>query len=55
LLLSAFDGLVNREIAERLFLSRRTVESHIEHIFTKLRLSSRTQLAGWVLERGDTL
>ena len=49
------DGLVNREIAERLFLSRRTVESHIEHIFTKLHLSSRTQLAGWVLERGETL
>ncbi len=46
------DGLVNREIAERLFLSRRTVESHVEHIFTKLGLSSRTQLAGWVLERG---
>jgi predicted ATPase/DNA-binding CsgD family transcriptional regulator len=49
------DGLGNREIAERLFLSRRTVESHIEHIFTKLHLSSRTQLAGWVLERGATL
>jgi len=49
------DGLGNREIAERLFLSRRTVESHVEHIFTKLGLSSRTQLAGWVLERGETL
>jgi DNA-binding NarL/FixJ family response regulator len=46
------DGLVNREIAERLFLSRRTVESHIEHIFGKLGLSSRTQLAGWVLAQG---
>jgi non-specific serine/threonine protein kinase len=47
------DGLGNREIAERLFLSRRTVESHIEHIFAKLALSSRTQLAGWVLEHEE--
>ena len=46
------DGLGNREIAERLFLSKRTVDSHIEHIFTKLGFSSRTQLAGWVLEHG---
>jgi non-specific serine/threonine protein kinase len=49
------DGLGNREIAERLLLSRRTVESHIEHIFAKLGLSSRTRLAGWVLGREDTL
>jgi predicted ATPase/DNA-binding CsgD family transcriptional regulator len=45
------DGLGNREIAERLFLSKRTVDSHLEHIFTKLGFSSRSQLAGWVLER----
>ena len=30
------DGLGNREIAERLYLSKRTVDSHMEHIFTKL-------------------
>jgi DNA-binding NarL/FixJ family response regulator len=46
------DGLGNREIAERLFLSKRTVDSHIEHIFTKMGFTSRTQLANWVLERG---
>jgi non-specific serine/threonine protein kinase len=46
------DGLGNREIAERLYLSKRTVDSHIEHIFTKLGFTSRTQLAGWVLEHG---
>jgi non-specific serine/threonine protein kinase len=45
------DGLGNREIAERLFLSKRTVDSHLEHIFAKLGFSSRTQLANWVLER----
>jgi non-specific serine/threonine protein kinase len=44
------EGLGNREIAERLFLSKRTVDSHMEHIFTKLGFSSRTQVATWVLE-----
>jgi DNA-binding NarL/FixJ family response regulator len=45
-------GLGNREIAARLYLSKRTVDSHMEHIFTKLGISSRTQLASWVLGRG---
>jgi non-specific serine/threonine protein kinase len=47
------DGLGNREIAERLYLSKRTVDSHLEHIFTKLGFGSRTQLAAWVLERRE--
>jgi DNA-binding CsgD family transcriptional regulator len=46
-------GLGNREIAARLFLSKRTVDSHMEHIFTKLGFSSRTQLASWVLGQGQ--
>jgi non-specific serine/threonine protein kinase len=45
------DSLGNREIAEQLYLSKRTVDSHLEHIFTKLGFTSRTQLAAWVLER----
>ena len=45
------DGLGNREIAERLYLSKRTVDSHMEHIFGKLGFSSRTQLTAWVLQR----
>ena len=41
-------GLGNREIAEQLVLAKRTVDSHIEHIFSKLGFTSRTQLAAWV-------
>jgi predicted ATPase/DNA-binding CsgD family transcriptional regulator len=47
------DGLGNREIAEQLYLSKRTVDSHLEHTFTKLGFTSRTQLAAWVLERRE--
>ena len=43
-------GMTSRAIAERLFLSERTVESHLEHIMTKLGFSSRAQVAGWVAE-----
>ena len=39
------DGLSNRQIAERLVISKRTVDAHIEHIYGKLGLSSRVQLA----------
>ena len=37
-------GLTNRVIAERLYLSRRTVESHLYRVFPKLGVSSRAQL-----------
>jgi non-specific serine/threonine protein kinase len=41
-------GLGNREIAERLMVAKRTVDSHIQHIFTKLGFTSRAQIAAWV-------
>jgi DNA-binding CsgD family transcriptional regulator/tetratricopeptide (TPR) repeat protein len=39
-------GLTNVEIGRRLFISRRTVETHLSHVFGKLGVSSRVQLAG---------
>jgi DNA-binding CsgD family transcriptional regulator len=38
-------GLTNPQIATRLFLSRSTVQTHLEHVFTKLDIGSRVVLA----------
>jgi two-component system, NarL family, response regulator NreC len=45
-------GHTNTEIAEQLFLSVRTVESHRAHIQQKLKLSKRSDLVRYALERG---
>jgi DNA-binding CsgD family transcriptional regulator/tetratricopeptide (TPR) repeat protein len=45
-------GRSNREIAETLVISYRTVETHIANIMFKLSCTSRSQVAAWVVEKG---
>lgn len=45
-------GLSNQEIADRLFISLRTVQAHLGHIFNKLKVSSRTEAVVHALKEG---
>jgi DNA-binding CsgD family transcriptional regulator len=45
------DGLSNRQIANRLGLSYRTIENHVAHILTKLGFESRARVAAWYTAR----
>jgi non-specific serine/threonine protein kinase len=45
-------GLTNRQIAEELFIAERTADTHVEHILAKLGLSSRAQVAAWMVAQG---
>lgn len=40
-------GMTNREIADRLYLSERTAQNHVQHILEKLNLANRSQIAVW--------
>ena len=42
------DGMSNKQIAARLFISDATVASHVRHIMDKLGFNSRSQIAVWV-------
>jgi DNA-binding CsgD family transcriptional regulator len=46
------EGLTNRQIAERLVISERTAENHVQHVLTKLGFTRRSQIAGWVVRSG---
>jgi DNA-binding CsgD family transcriptional regulator len=45
-------GMSNREIADQLVVSERTVESHVANILSKLGFASRTQAAAWAVAAG---
>ena len=42
------EGMSNKQIGARLFISERTVDSHVRNILNKLGFNSRAQIAGWV-------
>ena len=43
------EGLTNRQIAEKLFIAKRTAETHVQHIFNKLGFGTRAQIAAWAV------
>jgi non-specific serine/threonine protein kinase len=45
-------GMSNRDIAEELVVTKRTVEFHVTNILRKLGFESRTQVAAWAVDRG---
>lgn len=44
-------GMSNKQIARKLIIARRTVESHVESVLTKLGFNSRAQVATWFIEQ----
>jgi len=46
------EGRTNREIAQHLVLSERTVDSHVRNVMAKLETSSRARIAAWAVQHG---
>ncbi|MCU1450529.1 MAG: hypothetical protein JWP02_2699, partial [Acidimicrobiales bacterium] len=46
------EGLTNPDIAARLFVSRATVKTHLVHVFAKLGVATRSELAAAATRRG---
>lgn len=47
-------GMNNQDIAKSLVISKRTAETHVEHILTKLGFNSRTQIMAWVADQEES-
>ena len=50
----AASGLTNPQIAERMFIARGTVKVHLSHVFAKLGVTTRAELASQATKRGLT-
>ena len=48
------EGLINREIAKKLYISEKTVKNHVSNIFKKLKVSDRTQAAIYAYKNNIT-
>jgi DNA-binding CsgD family transcriptional regulator len=46
------EGVTTREISERLFISPKTADNHIQHIYTKLGVTNRAAATRWAMEHG---
>ena len=44
------DGATTRAVSERLFISAKTADNHIQHIYTKLGVTNRAAVTRWALE-----
>ena len=44
-------GLTNRQVAQQLLVTPRTIETHLEHIFAKLGVQTRTELVAWAVRQ----
>ena len=45
-------GLTTRQVAEALFLSAKTVDHHIQHVYSKIGVSTRAAAALWGVQNG---
>ena len=46
----AAHGLTTQQIADRLFISPKTADHHIQHIYSKIRVSTRAAAALWAMQ-----
>ena len=46
------DGLTNQEIAQRLTISKKTVDNHVSNMFTKTGSKNRVALLNWAMDHG---